>query len=76
MTAAMLPAPGVIVRGEQIGPCETPCGHADCAETRSMAAQVCGLCTEPIGYERRFYSEPTDGAGLVHALCLERSVVA
>jgi len=77
MAAGTLPKPG-----SNYGPCWDAvlgdvCRHPDCAETRVMAAQVCRLCKERIGYERRYYVDP-DSEGksvqereLVHAACLE-----
>lgn len=67
MAAGILPKPGT-----ELGPCEDHgCGHTDCAETRRMAAVICRLCGEPVGYERRFYD---DEGRLVHGACLEDSV--
>jgi hypothetical protein len=67
MAAATLPEPGT-----KFGPCIT-CQHRDCAETRAMAAHPCRLCGQPIGYNTRFYQDPTsaDPHVLVHARCLE-----
>lgn len=66
MAASTLTKPG-----KTFGPCEGKCEHRDCAETRKMAAQFCQLCGEPIGFGVRFYTDPDDGAELVHAACLE-----
>ena len=59
--------------GEKFGPCETACSHPDCMGTRRMAAIICRICGEPIGFDRNFYQE---GAWdkLVHASCLEDEV--
>lgn len=70
MAAGTLPPPGT-----GFGPCATPCQHKDCAATRTMAAAVCGYCSEPIGYDRRFYVEGDDRLrDLVHASCLEDDI--
>ena len=67
MAASTLPAPGT-----EYGPCGGPCAHTDCAHTRRMAAVVCPLCEEEIGYGRRFYNDGQPGGfDLVHALCAE-----
>lgn len=50
MAASILSAPG-----GKYGPCTEPCEHRDCGATREMAAALCGLCAEPIGYHTRFY---------------------
>jgi hypothetical protein len=63
MAASALPKPG-----SKYGPCEDPCQHRDCAETRRMAGRNCAGCAEKIGYERNFYR---DGEDLIHATCAE-----
>lgn len=70
MAAGSLPKPGT-----KYGPCKSDCEHRDCAETRHMAAENCGICDTPIGYDVRFYDERgRDGRNLVHAVCLEDEV--
>lgn len=70
MAAGTLPKPGT-----RYGPCEDGCLHRDCAETRRMAAELCGICETAIGYDVRFYDEGgRDERGLVHATCLEQEV--
>jgi hypothetical protein len=67
MAASTYPAPGTT-----FGPCAPrACSHLDCSETRARAAELCRLCGEPIGYDRRFYRDPADPAADVHATCLE-----
>lgn len=57
-------AAGFIARpGTKGGPCDG-CSHRDCVNTRMTADSLCGICFQPIGYERRFYN--IDGQ-LVHA---------
>jgi hypothetical protein len=65
MATGVLPKPG-----SKLGPCEPDCAHRDCACTRKMAATVCGLCPEQIGYDTEFYDDRE--LGLVHAECLEK----
>jgi hypothetical protein len=65
MAAGRLPKPGT-----ELGPCDWPCRHKDCVETRMMAASVCRFCSTPVGYERRFYKDD-ERAGYVHASCAE-----
>ena len=61
--------------GTEFGPCEDePCGHVDCEATRAMAGSTCRLCSEPIGFDRGFYTDPEEPDALVHAVCLEESV--
>lgn len=73
MAAAALPEPGT-----EFGPCEDQnCGHTDCAQTRAMAAVICPDCSEPIGYDRRFFQdvdegEQADWTRLAHELCVIR----
>jgi hypothetical protein len=62
MAAGSLPAPGT-----KHGPCMEACQHRDCQLTREDAAEICIICGEPIGYNRRFYQEEQ---GKVHSLCL------
>lgn len=64
MAAGVLPAPESIY-----GPCKDECVHTDCEMTRSMAAAVCSICGEEIGYECRFYGNTLDT--MVHASCRE-----
>jgi hypothetical protein len=86
VAAETLPAPGAVVRGVEVGPCEHACKHSDCAETRAMAAALCELCGKPIGYDVPMYADnATDGCavgcpvkperrnrwGLIHATCHE-----
>ncbi len=68
MAFGTLPAPGKIVRGEEIGPCIEPCKHLDCAATRKMADSHCPICRRQIGYEMPFYSE---GKDYLHRHCYE-----
>ena len=56
MAASVLPEPGEVVRGVEIGPCKGACEHTDCALTRRMAAASCAICGKPIGYDVRFYA--------------------
>ena len=55
MAASVLPEPGKVVRGVEIGPCKGACTHTDCASTRRMAGASCAICGKPIGYGVRFY---------------------
>ena len=81
MAAGTLPKPGT-----QYGPCETPCEHADCVDTRAMAASLCHWCQQSIGYDTRFYktqaffagTPPVDATrlGLAHAVCEEAALEA
>lgn len=57
--------------GKKDGPCESECQHRDCAERRARAAKVCHFCQKPIGFARRFYNDPDNTEGLVHADCLD-----
>ena len=66
MAAGRIPKPGT-----EYGPCETECQHRDCAASRKMSTAVCRYCSEPIGYDVRFYQE--DGEQIVHALCAEEA---
>lgn len=76
MAASRLPRPGT-----KLGPCKR-CQHIDCSETRDMAEGVCRICSEPIGYDRRFYRDDIVGdrgpetKAYVHASCLEDSIGA
>lgn len=80
MAAGMLPEPGKVVRGREIGPCITACNHRDCAATRQQAATECYHCLRPIGYGVRFYFEDVTGEGrsgddnyrMAHAACTEK----
>lgn len=54
------------------GPCSDECQHLDCAETRAMAAKMCRLCDNQMGFGVFFYSDPEGQDGdIVHASCLE-----
>lgn len=68
MAATTLPAPG-----SEFGPCVEPCAHRDCEATREMAAAACVHCSQPIGYDVRFYRvDLTHPKGLyAHARCEE-----
>lgn len=68
MAAGRLPAPGT-----EYGPCAEPCQHRDCAESRRGAEYLCGYCSQPIGYDVRFYQYDK---ALTHALCEERAFAA
>jgi len=58
--------------GTQHGPC-LDCDHPDCRGLRNIAAATCGLCAQPIGYERRFY-QAADKTNYLHAVCIEHSI--
>ena len=66
MAAGVLPKPGKVVRGKEIGPCTDQCNHKQCKQTRNMANTKCYICDERIGYETKFYETET---GLVHSQC-------
>lgn len=67
MAAGALAEPGT-----KFGPCAGECAHRDCAATRATALAPCGICTEPIGYDRAFYRGTLDSEeGWSHAVCLE-----
>ena len=69
MAAGYLPAP----RAEnEHGPCADGCEHADCAETRRLAALTCRHCKKAIGYEVAYYQNG-DWTELKHALCAEEA---
>ncbi len=68
MAAGVFPAPGT-----DRGPCDAPCRHIDCAQTREMAATNCVRCDRPIGYDRHFYR---DADGLSHVPCLLQATEA
>lgn len=70
MAWGLLPTPGKIINGIEVGPCVEPCAHRDCAETRRQAATACRLCGEPVGYETPFYRADEPGA-LEHVACAE-----
>ena len=55
MAAGILSKPGT-----KNGPCEGPCQHRDCAETKLWAMLCCRICKERIGYDKRFYRERSD----------------
>lgn len=67
MAAGRLPAPGTTY-----GPCDEPCQHTDCAQTRQQAESACTLCGQPIGYETLFFQVPPDKFHSCHARCLSR----
>ena len=67
MTAGTLPAPG-----SRLGPCTTPCLHADCIQTRRMSERLCAFCELAIGYDVPFHQGPD--RTLVHAICAEQAV--
>lgn len=84
MASSTLPEPGT-----KYGPCPSQrggsgvvlnCAHKDCAEMRLVAASVCLICGQAIGYGADYYRDPdTDGAVGVdrrwlHALCLELKI--
>ena len=60
--------------GYEFGPCLEMCEHFDCQKTRSMAEQRCRFCGQPIGFKKRFYTDPNDEthSRLVHAVCIEQ----
>lgn len=60
--------------GSSTGPCWQYCQHTDCNATRNMAQTPCHFCQEPIGYGIGFYNDYH--LGLVHRLCLLRSIEA
>ena len=64
MSASVIRSPGA-----RHGPCLDLCIHQDCLELRAIAAAICPLCQQPIGYDNRFYRDQIHG--LVHAICLE-----
>ena len=62
--------------GSDYGPCEGECQHTDCAYTRAVANSPCSLCSEAIGYERRFYRSKPYGTpeAYSHARCVEYAI--
>lgn len=64
MAAGYIAAPGT-----EVGPCEVPCQHRDCASTRLMAEGLCRYCNQPIGYETGFFADERHRGELVHANC-------
>ena len=67
MASGMLSKPG-----DEFGPClDENCGHTDCDATRKQAATLCGICGEPIGYER-FFCQRENWAILEHVVCMEK----
>jgi len=67
MAAGVLSEPGT-----KFGPCKKSCEHRDCAAARVTAEAPCGVCSEPIGYDRAFYrGTPDTVSGYSHAVCLE-----
>jgi hypothetical protein len=72
MASGTLAAPGT-----KYGPCEGACEHRDCSHARQMAAVVCRICEQPIGFEKMFYDEHLHGklcVDLVHAFCAEGEI--
>lgn len=63
----MIPKPGEMRGGVEVGPCLGECEHPDCGATRTMAATVCEICHKEIGYSTKYYFRG-DG-GMVHAIC-------
>ncbi len=58
--------------GSKYGPCEGDmCDHIDCAGLRTVAASVCRLCVEPIGYGVEYCKDPDDEDRHVHFWCLQ-----
>ncbi len=66
MAYIILPSPG-----SEHGPCTESCQHRDCTETRRSAEQVCPVCREPLGYDRKVSGDP-----LAHYDCLLRQAEA
>lgn len=62
MAAGLIPAPGT-----RLGPCKGECEHRDCAANRKQAESACALCTNPIGYDTRFYAR--ENGVLLHVSC-------
>ena len=71
MAYGILPEPGKIVNGLEIGPCVKDCHHPDCKCTRDQAATKCYICGKEIGYETEFTK---DNQSLVHYLCLIKKI--
>lgn len=66
MAVGVLPEPGT-----KFGPCVPECSHRDCAQTRMIAASLCRMCDEAIGYEKGFFRDDAEGAKWIHAVCAE-----
>ena len=71
-----MPAPRIHPPGTDLGPCDEPCEHQDCADQHAIAAEICRYCDQPIGFDTRFYPEAdlrAAGTGItyhhVHAIC-------
>ena len=62
MAYATLPKPG-----SEYGPCLPTCSHSDCKQTRTMAATICHICNDPLGYAAPFQQDSKDR--LVHLHC-------
>lgn len=82
MSSISVPAPGKKIRDPQdrrkwieIGPCVKPCVHQDCQANRELAAAVCSICGEPIGYDHQFFVGG-DGQGYEHAVCVYHQIDA
>lgn len=63
MSGIMIPQPG-----SELGPCEYDCEHIDCQSSRQQVSNRCSLCTDQIGYDRRFTEDTVHG--WVHTSCL------
>lgn len=59
--------------GSKYGPCDGTCQHTDCQELRTIAASVCALCEQPIGYDQRFCQD-REYTGYVHEICLIEAI--
>lgn len=59
--------------GTEVGPCEEPCQHTDCAASRRQAAEPCEWCGEPIGFDRLFGYWGDEGRPY-HSGCLEKAL--
>lgn len=64
----VVPAPGRVERGEEVGPCVDPaCGHSSCIMARRLAARRCVLCDSQIGYDVPFtYTWEFGGTDVMH----------
>jgi hypothetical protein len=62
--------------GSEFGPCAEFCDHRDCAASRRVAGASCGICGEPIGYDRHYYAadNPDNGIRWTHATCEEEEI--
>lgn len=71
MAATMVESPG-----KGTGPC-VECKHDDCAEYRRDAASLCAICKKPIGYDTRYFMDPTGKPGefrRTHMICRVREI--